>query len=99
MSFNTDIWNSEMTLDEFEEYLEAYRCHIHFRDLFIQEFGFCQAVETFGKSYLKFKIPKHRSIGYIFGLIEREKANWIEEYSVQPTSLEMIFQHFAQDNN
>ena len=84
-----------MTKSEFEDYLSAYNCHVHFFELFTREFGSCQTIETFGKSYLKFKIPKRSSIGYIFGLIEREKASWIEDYSVQPTTLEMIFQHFA----
>jgi hypothetical protein len=66
-----------MTKSEFGRFLQAYKCHSHFKKLFNKEFGKCQVVETFGNSYLKFKIPKKKSIGYVFGLIEREKGSWI----------------------
>lgn len=66
-----------MSLSEFNHYQEAFKCHSHFKKLFNKEFGKCQTIETFGNSYLKYKVPKKRSIGYMFGLIEREKRKWI----------------------
>jgi hypothetical protein len=47
--------------------------------------------------FYKLKVPKNgMTIGYLFGLIEDKKeANNISEYSVTQTSLEQIFQQFA----
>lgn len=40
-----------------------------------------------------------KSIGYLFGQIESKKQEMnIQEYGVQQTSLEQIFQIFAQQN-
>ena len=42
------------------------------------------------------KTPESKSIGFLFGLIEKVKDNCnITEYSIQPTSLEQIFNMFA----
>ena len=39
-----------------------------------------------------------KSIGFLFGLIEKSKSEFnIEEYSIQLTSLEQIFNHFAKE--
>lgn len=47
--------------------------------------------------YYKLRVPReNKSIGYIFGLIEdRKDAYHISEYSVSQTTLEQIFQGFA----
>ena len=47
--------------------------------------------------FFKFRIPKQdKSIGYLFGFIEENKKRlMISEYSVCQTSLEQIFQNFA----
>ena len=44
------------------------------------------------------KVPNTKSIGFFFGLFEKHKEEcFITEYSIQPTSLEQIFNKFAQD--
>ena len=41
-----------------------------------------------------------KTIGFLFGLIEKNKNSLnIEEYSIQLTSLETIFNKFAMENN
>jgi hypothetical protein len=51
-------------------------------------------LESYGDQYFRIRIPKSdKSVGFIYGLIENEKIknNFIEDYSVNPTTLEMIF--------
>ena len=44
------------------------------------------------------KVPNTKSIGFLFGLFEKHKEEcFITEYSIQPTSLEQIFNKFAQE--
>lgn len=48
-------------------------------------------------TYYKLRIPRNdKSIGFVFGLIEqsKEEAN-VVEYSISQTTLEQIFQYFA----
>ena len=47
--------------------------------------------------YYKLQVPRgDRSIGYVFGFIENHKEMYmINEYSVSQTTLEQIFQTFA----
>ena len=43
------------------------------------------------------KGPNTKSIGFFFGLFEKHKEEcFITEYSIQPTSLEQIFNQFAK---
>ena len=47
---------------------------------------------------MKKKEENNKSIGYLFGLFESHKEEcYVTEYSIQPTSLEQIFNKFAQD--
>ncbi len=50
--------------------------------------------------YYKFKVPKgDKTIGFVFSLIEnRKEAFNISEYSASQTTLEQIFQNFANLN-
>ncbi len=50
--------------------------------------------------YFKFRVPReNKTIGYLFGLVEDNKiALNISEYSVCQTSLEQIFQAFANQS-
>lgn len=50
--------------------------------------------------FFKFRIPREdKTIGYLFGLIEDQKKDCnISEYSVSQTSLEQIFQTFANQS-
>jgi len=47
--------------------------------------------------FFKMRVPREdKTIGYLFGQIERTRAEMqIQEYSVSQTSLEQIFQTFA----
>ena len=50
--------------------------------------------------YYKMRVPREdKTIGYLFGQIETLKNELnVQEYGVQQTSLEQIFQNFAQLN-
>jgi len=54
-------------------------------------------LESYGEKYFKVRVPKqNKSLGYVFGLIESfNDRNSVLEYNITPTTLEMIFQHFA----
>lgn len=63
----------------------------------VEDFKELEIVEQYS-DYFKFKVPrvKGKTIGYLFGLIEAAKEECqIGEYSVQQTTLEQIFQRFA----
>jgi len=62
-------------------------------------------IETYGFTFVKFRVPKgHNSLGYLIGIMEEFMnngslaADQIEEYIAQETSLEVIFQYFASPN-
>ena len=61
-----------------------------------QEFDQVELLEQFG-GYFRFRAPTSgKTIGSIFGMIESRKADFnIAEYSVSQTTLEQIFQTFA----
>lgn len=63
---------------------------------FCKEFGTVSLLEQFSDYFkLRFSMQK-KSIGYVFGLIEeRKEFLGIAEYSVSQTTLEQIFQMFA----
>ena len=50
--------------------------------------------------FFKLRVPKEsKTIGWLFGQLEFEKKNLgIEEYSVTQTTLEQIFQNFANQS-
>ena len=50
--------------------------------------------------YFKLRVPKdNKTIGWLFGQLEHEKRGLgIEEYSVSQTTLEQIFQNFANQS-
>ena len=65
--------------------------------------GKCHIIieENMDNSFL-FKMKKkkenNKSIGYLFGLFETHKEEcYVTEYSIQPTSLEQIFNKFAEN--
>ena len=63
-------------------------------------FGNCvEVIEIFGSS-AKFRVERsEKSIGFVFGLLEKCKVQHeISEYSVSQTTLEQIFQTFADLN-
>ena len=97
----------EATLDENEEVKL-----MHFiQYLYVQKNGF-KFIECLGglfdqveilehcSDFYKFRVPKdQRTIGFLFGMIEDRKGEFeISEYSVSQTSLEQIFQNFANQS-
>ena len=60
------------------------------------EFVNVEVLEHYG-SYMKLRVERHdRTIGFLFRLIEELKEeHQLEEYSVSQTTLEQIFQGFA----
>ena len=79
--------------------------------LFTQQHGF-KFIEFLAKQFeqvelleqcsdfYKIRVPKEdKTIGYLFGQIEGQRNDfWIAEYGVSQTSLEQIFQNFAQQS-
>jgi len=67
-----------------------------FLDFIMEKIPSAQLVECFGNSW-KIKMDKEDfTIGYLFGLMEDNKAQFeVSEYSVSQTTLEQIFNHFA----
>lgn len=63
----------------------------------VEEFGEVEILESHN-DYFKMRVPKgEKSIGSLFGMVEGVKEECqISEYSAQQTSLEQIFQQFAQ---
>ena len=62
-------------------------------------FANAELLEQCGDFY-KLRVPREdKTIGFLFGQIESQKeAMNIQEYSVSQTSLEQIFQNFAQQS-
>jgi len=60
------------------------------------QFDVVELLEQFG-GYYRFRAPTSgKTIGSIFGFIEQRKADFsVAEYSVSQTTLEQIFQTFA----
>ena len=77
-------------------------CFVHHNGFKVIEqlcrrFELVELIEQCG-DYYKMRVPREdKTIGYLFGQIESMKKDMnIQEYGVQQTSLEQIFQNFAQ---
>jgi len=59
-------------------------------------FAEVEVIEKYG-NYIRVRVPRQdKSIGSVFGLVEGMKAQYdVSEYSVSQTTLEQIFQNFA----
>jgi ATP-binding cassette, subfamily A (ABC1), member 3 len=67
-------------------------------DLFESMFKQVEVLEHYYNSYLIKVSRDSYSIGYLFGMMEDNKAKYdISEYSVSQTTLEQIFNNFAKD--
>lgn len=64
-----------------------------------QDFVNVEVIEQYG-SYMRLRVERHnKSIGFLFKLIEELKEeHQLEDYSVSQTTLEQIFQGFADLN-
>ena len=63
------------------------------------EFGQVEVLEHYG-NYMRLRVERHeRTIGALFRLVEELKEeHQLEDYSVSQTTLEQIFQGFADLN-
>jgi hypothetical protein len=94
---------SESTLDgvvrlrNFIEYVYHKTYGIKIIDALAREFASVDVLSHYG-GYYKLRCPRNeKTIGSIFGMIESRKEEFvISEYSVSQTTLEQIFQTFAE---
>jgi ATP-binding cassette subfamily A (ABC1) protein 3 len=80
----------------FVQWIYVEEAGMHIVNQIVQQFGTVEILEHYS-DYYKFRVPRgDKSIGFVFGYIERSKADFhISEYSVSQTTLEQIFQTFA----
>ena len=88
--------NEEVKLMHFLQYLYVQKNGFKFIECLAGVFDQVEILEHCSDFY-KFRVPKdQRTIGFLFGMIEDRKGEFdISEYSVSQTSLEQIFQNFA----
>ena len=91
--------NDEVTLYNLMQYLNVQQSGFKFIESMASIFDQVEILEHCGEFY-KFRVPKgDKTIGFLFGTIEDNKAEFsISEYSVSQTTLEQIFQNFANLN-
>ena len=91
--------NGEVKLMHFVTFLYIQQNGFKFIECLAGLFDQVEILEQCSDFY-KFRVPKdQRTIGFVFGTIEDKKAEFnISEYSVSQTSLEQIFQNFANQS-
>ena len=108
---NKDGLGSDLSLEENLDPNNQVRLQSLIQFFYTQQYGF-QFIEFLAKQFeqvelleqcsdfYKIRVPKEdKTIGYIFGLLEGQKETYaIAEYGVSQTSLEQIFQNFAQQS-
>ena len=89
----------EVRLQNFIEFLFIQRYGFQFIEFIGKQFPQVEVMEQCGYFY-KMRVPREdKTIGYLFGQIEQQSETMrIQEYSVSQTSLEQIFQTFANLN-
>ena len=77
-------------------WMYVQRAGVEFMEMLAGQFGKVELLEQVS-DYYKFRVPKEdKTIGYLFGEIEEKKEEYkIQEYGISQTSLEQIFQTFA----
>lgn len=85
-----------MRLRNLLDFLKAQTFGFRILTYLLKHFEKVEILEQCGE-FFKLRVPKEdRTIGWLFGQFEHEKRNLgIEEYSVSQTTLEQIFQTFA----
>lgn len=88
--------NGNVTLESLVQYLFIQQNGIRIIDKLVRIFSSVEVIEQCADFY-KLKVPRGQvTIGFLFGLLEDQKLEFnISEYSVSQTSLEQIFQQFA----
>lgn len=87
----------EVTVDNLIHWLRIQRAGFNFLEFMAGKFSSVELLENVS-DYYKIRVPKDdKTIGFLFGEIEANKNPFlIQEYGVSQTSLEQIFQQFAE---
>ena len=91
-----------ITADTFAKYLHSFECQQRIINKFKLQFGQVEILESHGHEYFKIRIPKdNKTLGFMFGFIESNMDDsWgVKEYSTCQTTLEMIFNKFAEEGS
>ena len=91
--------NGAVRLSALVQFLFAQQGGFRFIAFMAGRFEFVELLEQCG-DFFKMRVPREdKTIGFLFGQIEQKKAEMnIQEYAVSQTSLEQIFQNFAQQS-
>lgn len=86
----------EVSVDNLIHWLRIQRAGFNFLEFLAGKFSSVELLENVSDFY-KIRVPKDdKTIGFLFGEIESNKNPFlIQEYGVSQTSLEQIFQQFA----
>jgi hypothetical protein len=97
--FEASLGVSTVRLKNFITYVFTQQMGLQVIKLLTNQFKQVDLIEQCS-DYFKFRVPREdKTIGYLFGLIEDNKVELnISEYSVCQTSLEQIFQAFANQS-
>ena len=89
----------EVRLRNLLEFLKAQSHGFSIMVFLTRHFEQVEVLEQCGE-FFKLRVPKEdKTIGWLFGRLEHEKRNLgIQEYSVTQTTLEQIFQAFANQS-
>ena len=93
-----DLGREAQTLNEVVRYFLCWQTQYKLICCLLKKFGSVEVLESYGKEYIKLLVPTlNNSTGYIYGLIEDLNLDSdIQQFSVNQTQLEMIFNYFAQ---
>lgn len=88
-----------MRLTNLLQFLKAHSYGFSVLTFLTRNFEKVEVLEQCGE-FFKLRVPKEqKTIGWLFGQLETEKRGLgIEEYSVTQTTLEQIFQNFANQS-
>ena len=94
-----EAMNGDVRLKNLLEYLNSQEQGFRIIDWVCRNFAQVELLEQCGE-FFKLRVPtEDKTIGWLFGRLESEKNNLgIQEYSVTQTSLEQIFQSFANQS-
>lgn len=97
--FEAQLGEGTIRLKNFVTYLFTQHMGLQVITVLTKQFKQVDLIEQCS-DYFKFRVPREdKTIGYLFGLIEDNKTQLkISEYSVCQTSLEQIFQAFANQS-
>ena len=91
--------NSEIRLSNLIEFIRAQTLCFGILKFLTSHFDKVEILEHCGE-FFKMRVPKEdKTIGWLFGKLEAAKRDLsIQEYSVSQTTLEQIFQNFANQS-